>query len=84
MGPSTTGLQTIILDSLDIQVLNNDSLFIGQEIILHSTNGQPVRLTNNDYITITGYVEGRLPFRRGVLGANYEIINRIYRTVPRP
>lgn len=53
----STGEQYILLDSADIQVLKNDTLYIGQEIILHSTNGQVVRLTNNDWLRVEGYVQ---------------------------
>jgi len=53
----SSGYQAIILDSDDIRVLENDTLYIAQEIILHSTNGQAVRLTNNDFLTVQGYFE---------------------------
>lgn len=53
----TTGEQTIVLTSDDIQVLKNDTLYIGQEIILHSSNGEVVRLTNNDWLRVDGYLQ---------------------------
>ncbi len=53
----STGYQMIQLDSLDIQILKNDTLFIGSEIVLDGTGGQPVRLTNNDYIQVIGRIE---------------------------
>lgn len=53
----STGYQTIYLDSADIQVLKNDTLYIGSTILLEDTGGQPVRLTNNDYIQVTGRIE---------------------------
>jgi hypothetical protein len=53
----STGQQTIILDNADIQVLNNDTLFIGQQIILQGTGGQAVRLTGDDYVQVSGYLE---------------------------
>ena len=53
----STGYQAIILNNDDIQVLANDTLYVAQEIILHSTNGQVVRLTNSDYLTLQGYFE---------------------------
>jgi hypothetical protein len=53
----STGFQTIVLDSADIQILKNDTLYIGQELILHSSNGQPVRLTKNDFISVLGRIE---------------------------
>lgn len=53
----STGQQTIILDNTDIQVLNNDTLFIGQQIILQGTGGQAVHLTGDDYVQVSGYLE---------------------------
>ena len=53
----STGFQTIVLDSADIQILKNDTLYIGQVLILHSSNGQPVRLTKNDFISVLGRIE---------------------------
>ncbi|MHC4529517.1 MAG: hypothetical protein ACYS29_16705, partial [Planctomycetota bacterium] len=54
---SSTGYQAVILDSLDLQVLKNDTLFIGTELSLEDSNGQPVKLTNNDFITVTSRIE---------------------------
>ncbi len=53
----STGYQSILLDSADIQILKNDTLYIGQELILHSSNGQPVRLTKDDFVTVVGRIE---------------------------
>jgi hypothetical protein len=53
----STGYQTISIDSVDVQILKNAKLYIGQELILHSTGGQAVRLTKNDYITVNGRIE---------------------------
>lgn len=53
----SSGYQSIVLNNDDIQVLANDTLYIAQEIILHGTNGQVVRLTNSDYLTLQGYFE---------------------------
>ena len=47
----------IYLDSVDIQVLNNDSLFIRQEIYLNGSDTSGVQVTGSDYITITGRIE---------------------------
>ena len=49
--------QEIFLDSTDIKILENDTLFIGSRINLSGTNGQSVKITANDYISITGRVE---------------------------
>jgi hypothetical protein len=54
---ASTGYQEIYLDSADIKVLNNDTLYIGQEIILESSNGQTVKLTQDDYLTVIGRIE---------------------------
>ncbi|PWB76463.1 hypothetical protein C3F09_00400 [candidate division GN15 bacterium] len=53
----STGFQTIALDSADVQILKNPKLYIAQEMILHSSAGQAVRLTKNDYISINGRIE---------------------------
>ena len=53
----STGYQTISIDSADLQILKNPTLYIGQELILHSTNGQAVRLTKNDYVAVNGRIE---------------------------
>lgn len=54
---STAGEQTIIISNAQLDFLQNDPLFIGTQITLAGSNGQPVKLTSNDYITITGYLE---------------------------
>ncbi|NOY89175.1 MAG: hypothetical protein GXO93_07295 [FCB group bacterium] len=51
----TTG--EIYLDSLDIQVLKNDTLFVRQDVFLNSSDTSGVKLTSNDYLTITGRIE---------------------------
>jgi len=53
----STGYQMIQLDSMDIQILKNDTLFIGSVMMLDDTGGLPVRLTNNDYIQVIGRIE---------------------------
>ncbi|MBK7141155.1 MAG: hypothetical protein IPH75_03615 [bacterium] len=53
----STGEQTILLDSADIQILKHAKLYIGQELILHGSNGQPVKLTKNDFISVIGRIE---------------------------
>ncbi|MBN1212626.1 MAG: hypothetical protein JXA92_08610 [candidate division Zixibacteria bacterium] len=53
---ASTGYQTVVLDSLDIKVLENDTLYIGSEILLKDSDGT-VRLTNSDYLTIIGRIE---------------------------
>jgi hypothetical protein len=54
---ASTGYQAIILDSADIQVLRNPTLYIGQELVLDSSNGQAVRLMPTDSIGIVGRIE---------------------------
>jgi hypothetical protein len=53
----SSGYQSIVLNNEDIQILTHDTLYIAQEIILHGTNGQVVRLTNSDYLILQGYFE---------------------------
>jgi len=53
----STGYQEVVIDSLDVQVLKNDTLYIGTQIILDGTNGQPVKLIASDYLTIVGRIE---------------------------
>ncbi len=54
---ASTGYQEIMLSGADIQILRNDTLYIGQELILQGTDGQSVRLIQSDYITVTGRFE---------------------------
>jgi hypothetical protein len=54
---TSTGEQTVLLDSADIQVLRNPSLWIASQIVLDSTGGQPVRITAQDYVGVTGRIE---------------------------
>jgi len=54
---ASTGYQYLVIDSVDVQVLKNDPLYIGTEIILEDSDGQPVRLTNSDYLTVLGRIE---------------------------
>jgi len=55
---ASTGYQEIYLDSADVRrILENDTLYIGQELILEGSNGQSVKLTQDDYITVIGRIE---------------------------
>ena len=54
---ASTGWQELVLTNEDIRVLENDTLFIGQNLILLGSDGQRVKLTANDYLTITGRFE---------------------------
>lgn len=53
----STGFQSVVLDSADIQILKNPVLFVGQELVLNGSGGQVIRLTPNDAITFTGRIE---------------------------
>jgi hypothetical protein len=53
----STGYQYVTIDSVDIQVLKNERLYVGTEIILEDSNGQPVKLTNSDYLRVIGRIE---------------------------
>ncbi len=54
---SMTPWQEVYLDSADVQVLKNPTLYIGQEIVLDGSNGQTVKFTRNDYVTVVGRIE---------------------------
>ncbi len=53
----STGEQMVDLDSTDFQVLRHPTLWIASQITLDSTGSQPVKLTANDYVTITARAE---------------------------
>jgi hypothetical protein len=53
----STGFQTIAVDSADVQILKNSRLYVAQELILHGSNGQAVKLTKSDYLSISGRIE---------------------------
>jgi hypothetical protein len=47
----------IHLDNEDIQILKNDTLFIRPQIFLNASDTSGVKITENDYITISGRIE---------------------------
>ena len=47
----------IYLSNEDIQILKNDSLFIRQQLFLTASDTAAVKITENDYITISGRIE---------------------------
>lgn len=47
----------ILLDSLDIQILQNDTLFIRPILVLNSSDTSGVLLTGSDYFSIQGRIE---------------------------
>lgn len=49
--------QEVFLDSLDIKILENDTLYFASTLNLAGTGGQMVKLTGNDYVSITGRIE---------------------------
>ena len=54
---AATGYQEIMLTNADIQILKSDTLYIGQELLLQGSDGQSVKLMQNDYITVIGRFE---------------------------
>jgi hypothetical protein len=52
-----TPYREIYLDSIDIRVIENPVLFIGHQVLLDGSDGQVVRFTASDYITVTGRLE---------------------------
>jgi hypothetical protein len=53
----STGFQTVVIDSSDVHVLENETVYIGTQIVLEDTEGQPVKLIASDYIQIIGRIE---------------------------
>lgn len=53
----STGFLEVLLDSTDIKILDNDTLFIASVLNLAGTGGQMVKLTGRDYLRISGRVE---------------------------
>ncbi len=53
----STGEQFVDLDSVEVQVLRNPTLWIASQITLDSTGAVPVKLTAQDYITVTARAE---------------------------
>jgi len=52
-----TPYQEIYLDNADVRVLENPTLYIGQQIMIDGSNGQMVKLTGDDYIAVVGRIE---------------------------
>ena len=53
----SNGTQEVFLDSTDIKILENDTLFFASVLNLAGTGGQMVKLTANDYLRISGRIE---------------------------
>jgi hypothetical protein len=53
----STDFQEVYLDSIDFKILENDTLYFGSTFDLSGTSGQMVKLTTNDYLSITGRIE---------------------------
>ncbi len=53
----STDFQNVYLDSIDLKILKNDTLYFGSTLNLSGTSGQMVKLTANDYLSITGRIE---------------------------
>ncbi len=47
----------VIMDKAMLEVLYNETIWIGEWIMLDTTGSTPVRMTKNDSLTITGYIE---------------------------
>jgi hypothetical protein len=47
----------LTFDSEQAQVLLNDPMWIGQVFTLESTNGETVRFTGQDFVSVSGYIE---------------------------
>ena len=53
---STGSDNTIELTHEDLQILNNETLYIGQIITFPGTNGESVRIVSSDYLDIQAYI----------------------------
>ena len=58
----STGFQEVFLDSLDLKILQNDTLFFCSALNLAGTGGQMVKLTANDYLSISSRIEANYRF----------------------
>ncbi|MEZ5359131.1 MAG: hypothetical protein R3F48_09910 [Candidatus Zixiibacteriota bacterium] len=54
---ATLSETVLTMDSEDIQVLHNDTLWIGENLLLHSTDGQTIKMSAADYLRIIGYID---------------------------
>lgn len=54
---ATESENLLSLDSLEIKILENDTLYIGQSIILQGTDGQAVTVSADDYYQVLGAIE---------------------------
>nr|MBN2277681.1 hypothetical protein [candidate division Zixibacteria bacterium] len=59
---ATESVLSIVLDSSDAQVLNNENIYTTQTITLVGSAGQPVKITGTDYVTVQGLVEVEYKF----------------------
>ncbi len=56
-GVAVTDEQYITIDSADVDILNNPTLYIGQEIFIESSGGDMIRLNQDGFITLLGRIE---------------------------
>ncbi len=54
---AVTSDNIIALDSTEIQILKHPVLYSGQVITLNSTNGQPVKIVGDDFVTARGVIQ---------------------------
>ncbi len=54
---ATISENLIVLDSLEIKILENDTLYIGQSVMLNGTGGQAVSITPEDFYNVVGTIE---------------------------
>ncbi len=54
---ATESENLLTLDSTEIKILENDTLYIGQAIVLQGTNGQAVTVSADDYYQVLGAIE---------------------------
>ncbi|RKX22982.1 MAG: hypothetical protein DRP35_00560 [Candidatus Zixiibacteriota bacterium] len=56
-GVAVTEEQYITIDSADVDILKNSTLFIGQEIFIESSEGNMIKLNQDGFITLLGRIE---------------------------
>jgi hypothetical protein len=59
---STQSSSSVLIDSSQIRILENNNIFVAAHVRLLGTPGQPIRLTAFDFITINGVIDVQYEF----------------------
>jgi len=65
---ATVSRNVLTMDSTAMRVLLHDTLWVGELITLESTQGESVRLTGADSLSISGYINIEYSFDESVWG----------------